>query len=201
MPNTNNRREEILQIALSEFTREGYSGARLQSMADKTGVTKAMIHYYFKTKENLFRETFQVVCQNLIADLFSPLEDKKPLFTKIDAFVDKVIKRFSRNPKQAHFLVSELNRHGEITLDVFNKNYKCDLTVLDQQIKEASGNYQIAPVTSDQLIANILSLAVFSSSERAFLKAALNKNEQEFESFLQKRNEIIKDTIMNWLTG
>lgn len=201
MAKSSNRKKEILDIALDEFTKEGYSGARLQSIADRTGVTKAMIHYYFKTKESLFRETYEVVCQNLIVDLFSPLEDDQPLFAKIDAFVDNVIQKFSRHPKQAHFLVSELNRHPTITQDIFDRNYSCDLTVIDRQMKEAADDYQIAPVTSDQLIANILSLAIFSSSERAFLKASLDKDNQEFESFLQKRNEIIKDTTMNWLTA
>lgn len=195
------RKEEILNIALHEFTKEGYSGARLQTIADQTGVTKAMIHYYFETKENLFRETYRVVCEGLIAGLFSPLEAKYSLFSKIEAFVDKVIKRFSENPEQAHFLMGELKRHPQITESVFQECYKCDLTVLDEQIKKAAKNYEIAPITSDQLIANILSLAIFSSSERTFLKAVTKNGTADFEAFLKKRNEVIKDTIMNWLTG
>ncbi len=201
MPEKSNRKEEILRMALHEFTREGYSGARLQSIADQTGVTKAMIHYYFKTKENLFRETFDAVCNELMNDLFSPLEKKHSLYSKIEDFTDKVITRFERQPVKAQFLVSELNRYPDTTLQVLREHYKCDLSVLNRQLKEASESYEIAPVSSDQLIANVLSLCIFSYSGQAFLQEVLDKDDDSFEMFLEQRREVIKDTIMNWLTG
>ncbi len=201
MPKKSTRKDEILQIALQEFTREGYSGARLQSIADQTGVTKAMIHYYFKTKENLFRETYGAVCNELMNNLFSPLEKKYSLYSKIEDFTDKVTARFERNPKKAQFLISELNRHPKVTLPVLKESYKCDLNILNKQLKEAAANYEIAPISSDQLIGNILSLCIFSYTGQTFLQEMLDKNDENFQTFLEQHNEVVKDTIMNWLAG
>lgn len=52
-------RASILDAAEQEFSRVGLRGARTESIAARTGVTKAMIHYYFENKENLYRSVLQ----------------------------------------------------------------------------------------------------------------------------------------------
>ncbi|MBS2007662.1 MAG: TetR family transcriptional regulator [Cyanobacteria bacterium SZAS TMP-1] len=52
-------RASIMDAAEEEFSRYGLQGARTESIAAQTGVTKAMIHYYFESKENLYREVLR----------------------------------------------------------------------------------------------------------------------------------------------
>src|SRR5215472_2699032 len=47
-------RQEILDVALSEFGRNGYAGARVDEIAARTRTTKRMIYYYFTSKEQLY---------------------------------------------------------------------------------------------------------------------------------------------------
>ena len=47
-------REEILDVALSEFAKNGYSGARVDEIAARTRTTKRMLYYYFTNKERLY---------------------------------------------------------------------------------------------------------------------------------------------------
>ncbi len=47
-------RREILEVAIGEFARDGYSGARVDEIAAKTRTTKRMIYYYFNNKEELY---------------------------------------------------------------------------------------------------------------------------------------------------
>jgi AcrR family transcriptional regulator len=47
-------REEILDVALSEFARNGYAGARVDEIAARTRTTKRMLYYYFGSKEQLY---------------------------------------------------------------------------------------------------------------------------------------------------
>ena len=44
----------ILQAAEKEFFEKGLAGARTASIAEAAGVTHAMLHYYFRTKDKLF---------------------------------------------------------------------------------------------------------------------------------------------------
>jgi AcrR family transcriptional regulator len=45
---------EILDVATGEFAEHGYSGARVDEIAERTRTTKRMLYYYFGSKEGLF---------------------------------------------------------------------------------------------------------------------------------------------------
>jgi AcrR family transcriptional regulator len=47
-------RAEILEVASAEFAERGFSGARVDEIADRTRTTKRMIYYYFGGKEQLY---------------------------------------------------------------------------------------------------------------------------------------------------
>jgi AcrR family transcriptional regulator len=46
----------LLAAALEEFSAKGYAGARVQEIADRAGVNKQLINYYFNSKEGLYQE-------------------------------------------------------------------------------------------------------------------------------------------------
>lgn len=49
---------KILDAARMEFEQKGYNGARMQRIADVAGISKASLHYYFRSKDNLFKKIF-----------------------------------------------------------------------------------------------------------------------------------------------
>ena len=46
--------EAILRAAMAEFSDKGLGGARMDAIADRAGVNKRLIYYYFGSKESLF---------------------------------------------------------------------------------------------------------------------------------------------------
>lgn len=44
----------IIEAATSEFAGQGLKGARMQAIADRAGLPKGNVHYYFKTKQSLY---------------------------------------------------------------------------------------------------------------------------------------------------
>lgn len=57
--------EKIVSAALQEFTRSGYSGARVERIARRAGVNKQLIYYYFRNKRGLYGEVFERVREDL----------------------------------------------------------------------------------------------------------------------------------------
>jgi AcrR family transcriptional regulator len=53
-PDATRTRQDILDVARSEFTEHGLTGARVDAIAEKTRTTKRMIYYYFGSKEGLY---------------------------------------------------------------------------------------------------------------------------------------------------
>ncbi len=50
---------EILEVAAREFAEHGYSGARVDEIAERTRTTKRMLYYYFGSKEGLYTEVLE----------------------------------------------------------------------------------------------------------------------------------------------
>lgn len=51
--------QHIMQAAQEEFVLQGYKGTTMQSIADRAQLPKANIHYYFKSKENLYHAVLE----------------------------------------------------------------------------------------------------------------------------------------------
>jgi TetR/AcrR family transcriptional regulator len=66
---TENVREAILSAALVEFSLHGLEGARVDQIAQRAGVNKAMIYYYFRSKEKLYEDLFHDHFQRVAAQL------------------------------------------------------------------------------------------------------------------------------------
>lgn len=64
MQEKDDTRLAILRAAKTEFAGKGFSGARMSSIAEKAKANQALIHYYFGSKENLYKE--------VLASLFGP---------------------------------------------------------------------------------------------------------------------------------
>lgn len=51
-------RDKLLDSAEFLFAEHGFDGCTLRHIADHAGVNQGMIHYFFRTKENIFREAY-----------------------------------------------------------------------------------------------------------------------------------------------
>jgi TetR/AcrR family transcriptional regulator len=58
---------QILDAAEEEFARYGLAGAKIDAIAARTGVVKAMIYYYFESKEGLYQAVMQRIGNELDA--------------------------------------------------------------------------------------------------------------------------------------
>ncbi len=54
-------RSRILDAALAEFAALGLAGARTDRIAQAAGVNKALLYYYFDSKENLYRAALEMI--------------------------------------------------------------------------------------------------------------------------------------------
>ncbi len=79
--NPEKTRDGILQAAVAEFVAQGLSGARVDSIAERTQTSKRMIYYYFNSKEQLYAEVLEKLYgdirhteRSLTLDALAPME-------------------------------------------------------------------------------------------------------------------------------
>ena len=63
-------------------------GARMQEIADKANINKALLHYYFRSKQLLFKAVFKSAFSLLAPQLNKVLNDDSDLFEKITKLTD-----------------------------------------------------------------------------------------------------------------
>ena len=100
----------ILTAAETVFAEAGFGGATMQLIADMAGLPKANLHYYFPTKEKLYRHVVQNIFQIWLhaADSFDSAPDPA---SGIGAYIDAKMEISRRHPNGSKVWASEV-MHG-----------------------------------------------------------------------------------------
>jgi TetR/AcrR family transcriptional regulator len=102
---------QILNAAEEEFARHGLSGARMDAIAAGTGVTKAMIYYYFENKEGLYQAVLQRPAHELLDALKQlPLDELAPE-QALEMLVKGAIAHEVAHPYQQMILFQEASQN------------------------------------------------------------------------------------------
>lgn len=193
-------RTEILDAARSEFLTHGYEGARLQAIADQIGVTKAMIHYYFNTKKELFERVYSQSITEVFGGLEDVIQKDIPLFKKIEQLVERCLNKSEENPQVLTFVVTEANRKAEWLQPILEDKLRLELAAFEGELDEAASNYQIAAVDARNLLLNIFSLCYYPALSATINQSLLNSTVTGNGSPANRKG-LILDTILNWLTA
>ena len=57
--------ERILQAAFTVLSRQGYENTSIKDIAEQAGVAQGLVHYHFKSKQQLVLAVLQFVCQKV----------------------------------------------------------------------------------------------------------------------------------------
>lgn len=203
--NTNkNTEEHILNVAQEVFLKKGLDGARMQEIADEAGINKSLLHYYFRTKQKLFEKVFKVAFKHFFPKVQANLNSEKPLFEKIETFVETYYSLLQKNPYIPAFVIHELNRSATNVTELFKSVFQdYDLKVdqmfgeLDRQIQEEAAKGILIPIESRQLIVNILSLCIFPFVAKPIIKGILLENEEKkYKDFIEERKKTVSQFII-----
>ena len=87
-----NTEEIIFKSAIKIFHSKGLAGARMQEIADEAGINKAMLHYYFRSKQLLFEAVFKKAFMQLAPQIHQVLNSEDSLFDKIENIPTKELR-------------------------------------------------------------------------------------------------------------
>lgn len=189
----------VLAAAERVFVARGYDGARMQEIADAAGINKAMLHYYFRSKEKLFRTVFTGILDRTLPPLVEALASELPLGLKIRRFIASYIDALERTPMLPAFILGELNRDAS-PFDAIIREAAAPITpVLERQIREAADAGRIRFIEVPELLTTLLSLCVFPFVARPFLEAVCGMDDQSYRSFLESRKETVTSFVFSAL--
>ena len=195
-----NTEQKIIEAAQEEFMLKGFAGARTTAIAEKAGVTHAMFHYYFRTKEKIFEK---IISQKLemLASLIqdSILSGNYPLEDKIRHIIDSHIDFIAENPELPGFLVREVFSNGE-RLALVRSKIESFAPILVASLQAeldrgfSEGNYR--KIDARMLLIDIISLNVFAFMAAPLVNVVLSGFMDDKDTFRELRKKENFDTIM-----
>lgn len=192
--------EKILEAAVREFMLKGYAGARTAAIAEAAGVTHAMLHYYFRTKDKLFDKIIESKIGTLRDIMLSSLGDPSTsLFDKIRTAIENHMDFIAANPDLPRFMINEvLSRSERMPLVIEQLKYQTPLVVdsLQRQIDEYAAKGLCRRVDAGMLMLDIVSLNIFPFTAMPMVNALLGGIMEDRETFVEARKKENVETIM-----
>lgn len=189
----------ILEAAARIFRTKGRDGAKMQDIADEAGINKALLHYYFRSKDKLFEQVFRDSAAIFFSRLNEILLADLELFTKIRRLCDAYITMTMENPFIPIFIIGEVNRNAEnfITQMFSGKGIKPEFKSLEKQIMEEMRSGRIIPIRAEELLMNILSLCIFPVIAKPLMQYNMKLSDKDFNRIMHERKKTIPAMIID----
>lgn len=192
--------EKIFDAAATVFEEKGMDGARMQDIADRAGINKALLHYYYRSKDHLFDAVFQKLAGKVFAKFAPVFNENLTLEEKIRFFYKEHISFMEKNPRLPAFILNEINRNParikKILKNVdFNKLWK----MLEDQHKEELEKYNITRESIPQIMTTIASISVFPFAARGIIETIFENIGIDFDNYIEERKEFAADFVISAL--
>lgn len=194
--------QTIIQAANKVFLENGYAGTRMQDIANEANINKAMLHYYFKNKESLFRMIFLENFGLLIPLINQVIEAKTSIKEKLLNIAELYIELMQSNPKLPLFVINELSNHSDSFIAAIkdSQNELPNFKQLIQEVNDAVEKKEIAPIDPELLIVGLLALSIFPVIAKQMLQILFSENDKTMEGILQRRKAFINDFIQKFIS-
>ncbi len=187
----------ILNAAKRIFQKKGMDGARMQEIADEAGINKALLHYYYRSKQLLFEAVFKSAFMLLAPQLNKILNNDDSLNDKIKSFTKNYISFIIKHPYLPNFIISELNRNPEFVEKLISEKNFPTIQKFKNQVIENIENGLITPIKPEHLFINIMALNIFPFIASPLLKGFLKIDAKNYEQLMEERATEVSNFIIN----
>lgn len=188
--------QKILIAAKEVFMKNGLYGARMQEIADVAGINKALLHYYFRSKEKLFDAVFETALKKYFEQMMIVGDTSLSIQERLHIFVDNIFQFFEEYPMMALFIIKEVSTNPQLFREKL-KTIKPHHPFLIDALKEAMESKEIKPFDPYVFMVNLQSLCAYP-----FIASPLYKNMFQAHGYNWEKDKIndIKTSVKEFIT-
>lgn len=183
-----NKRQDILDAAEREFFEKGYFGATTSSIAKCAGVTHAMLHYFFQSKENLYLEVINAKMESMREMMAAMVGDgSKSVVDKVAWVVGTHFDFLRANPLMPTYFIRDILPQKDLVMRLRNLALSnVEMQRFVAEVTEASVHGEIAEISFVALVMDVMSLNLSPFLVLPTLRAN-GMTEEMVELFLDRR--------------
>ena len=181
----------ILDAADHVFVQRGIDGARMQEIADRAGVNKALLHYHFRSKAELARAVWLRIASSFAPGVLQMLASDLSLDDKIDRLVEAYHARLTRHPYLLAYVISEAARHPDLLDDFYSSERRLAarrmIDKLREQLDDLAKAKRIAPISAQQFFVTLVSSCLFPFAAQPMIAQLLGLSAAGVRKFMKRR--------------
>jgi len=191
-----NTEEKILDAAQSVFIKKGMEGARMQEIADQAGINKALLHYYFRSKDKLFDAIFNKITGLAFPKIGQIFQSDQPFTWKVEQVIDTYLDLLLKHPYLPAFILKEVNRDPSMFFKLVLKHGFSPAPILNT-ITEAMDRGELNRMKPEHLIVHVLSMCIFPFAAKPVINFVLfNEDKQATQTFFDERKQEVKQFVL-----
>ena len=114
----------IIQAAKQVFIEKGLDGTKMSDIAERAGISRTALNYYYRTKENLFYAIIEQVFDLLLPKVETLSALKGDMAAKVDAVVELYDNMLRQNEHMPRFVFVEIQRNPKLMYDFIEQSDK-----------------------------------------------------------------------------
>jgi TetR/AcrR family transcriptional regulator len=188
--------KRILAAAAEEFANKGFFGARTQAIADSANLNKAMLHYYFRSKENLYAHVIRAAFQEILARVGQAWMEPGHINKRVERIVDTYMDHYEKNPDFLRIILREVVDGGVRFRRIFREMEKSGPALHGIQplqfIDKVAEGMGLTRTEVVHFVVNLVGMCAFSFISPLLLETMIRFDVRDFQAFLRDRRAAIK---------
>lgn len=200
--------DRILDAAHAVFLRRGTAGARMQEVADEAGVNKALLHYYFRSKDQLAEAVFRRALTALLPRALEIMRTAPSIEAIVRGIVELQIDILRENLILPGYLIGELTHYPERVHGLFESTVGMQLgelgeevlSHLDGKLAEEVEAGRMHPIAPEHFLMNLISMLIFPFAARPLLQLIVDRDDAGYDELMLQRRERLPEFFLNALS-
>lgn len=191
----------IREVAQELFFKQGYAATSTTQIAKEVGCTQALVHYYYRTKENLFRQIFLEQIEAALNVISRSLVSEESFENFLRSAISLYFDTLMQNPRLPYFVLEELVSNPErrkYLREHFVKkpSYAMLYMQLDARVKAEQQAGRLAKIDAFDIMMSVASLTVFTFISLPMYQDLLSRTDEQVREFVHHRKEEVTRLVL-----
>lgn len=195
--------QRIFDAALRVFANKGMDGARMQEIADHAEINRALLHYYFRSKAQLYEAVFAHGFGQFISSLTPSLRSEQSFEDTLRTFVHGYIDYIYGHQEMARLMLNECLCGGPVMQSYLSSAIENRAgfpgLVMEDRLQTAIDEGEIRDVDVEHTMLTIVSACLFPFVALPTVRMFHPEVEDDFEAFVEGRKRHIVDLVLQSL--
>lgn len=191
---------KILESAEKLFLEQGFLKTTTGQIAQLAGCNQALVHYYYRTKEQLFERVYEQKIQLLFSNFIAEVETCDSFEESITRMVRMHFRFLKENPMLPSFLLNECLNNPLERMSALKAKLSVLIPTVKRRLEETlnreivAGN--IRPISVLDLLFSIISLNVMPFLVMPLFQTLSGSSDEEMQTLLAHREEETVNLIL-----